>query len=339
MVMKNNQNIDAAFSKKTFLITGGTGSIGSALIRHLLKREVKEIRILSRDEYKQSLMERTYGDKRLKFYLADIREHEAIKDAFKGVDYVFHAAALKQVPKCENFPLEAIKTNVIGANNVISACLYHKVKKAVFLSTDKAVYPTSAMGMSKALMEKVVLSKAKEIGEGDTILSLIRYGNVLGSRGSIIPLLLDDIKSGRSLMITNPDMTRFILSEEEAVELALYAFKNAMQGELFIKKAPAITIQTLVEALIRVTKAKVKINYIGAREGEKFSEILLTHEEMSKAIDEGSFLRVLPSSVNAKNKVLDISSYSSSSARLLSVDEAISLLRKSAIFNGRNQLE
>ena len=277
---------------KVFLITGGTGSFGHAMVDRLLKVGPKEIRILSRDEKKQDDMRKAYGDDRLKFYIGDVRDLSAIDGAFRGVDYVFSAAALKQVPSCEFYPMEALKTNVIGSDNVITACVHNHVKKAVFLSTDKAAYPINAMGMTKALMEKNVVARSRQMLEGDTVLCLTRYGNVMASRGSVIPLFVDQIKSGNPITVTNSEMTRFMMTLEDAVELVLYAFEHGEQGDLFVQKAPAATIRTLAEAVLSFYPENKGIDYIGTRHGEKLFETLVTQEEMLRAADEGGFFRI-----------------------------------------------
>lgn len=280
------------FDGKILLVTGGTGSFGHAVVDRFLKTGIKEIRIVSRDEKKQDDMRKEYRSDKLKFYIGDVRDYNSIRGAFRGVDYVFSAAALKQVPSCEFYPLEAVKTNILGSDNVITACLENHVKKAVFLSTDKAAYPVNAMGMSKALMEKNVIARSRQLLEGDTVLCLTRYGNVMASRGSVIPLFLEQIKENRPITITNPKMTRFMMTLDDAVDLVLYAFQHASQGDLFVQKAPAATIETLAEAVLDLTKAKVGVEYIGTRHGEKLFETLVTEEEMGRAIDEGGFYRI-----------------------------------------------
>jgi len=287
------------FKNKVLLITGGTGSFGNAVCKRFIKSDIKEIRILSRDEKKQDDMRHEYQalypkySKKLKFYIGDVRDFNSIEYAFKGVDYVFHAAALKQVPSCEFYPIEAVKTNVLGSDNVITACVKNKVKKAIFLSTDKAAYPINAMGMTKALMEKNVVARSRQLGKDDTILCLTRYGNVMASRGSVIPLFLDQIKEGKPITITNPDMTRFMMTLNDAVDLVLYAFKNGKQGDLFVQKAPAATIDVLAKAVIELKGNKdTKISYIGTRHGEKLYEVLVTKEDMVKAEDLKDFYRV-----------------------------------------------
>ena len=268
---------------KVFLITGGTGSFGNAVAERFLKTDIKEIRILSRDEKKQDDMRKLYNDSKLKFYIGDVRDYNSIVGAFKGVDYVFSAAALKQVPSCEFYPIEAMKTNVVGSDNVITACVENHVKKAIFLSTDKAAYPINAMGITKALMEKNVVARSRQLLPQDTVLCLTRYGNVMASRGSVIPLFLDQIKAGKPITITNPDMTRFMMTLDDAVDLVLYAFEHGEQGDLFVQKAPAATIETLADAVLELTGSKVGKSYIGTRHGEKLFEVLATSEEMARA--------------------------------------------------------
>lgn len=286
------------FKGKILLITGGTGSFGNAVTRRFLETEIKEIRILSRDEKKQDDMRHEYQRKfpalsqKLKFYIGDVRDYSSIVNAFKNVDYVFHAAALKQVPSCEFYPIEALKTNVLGSDNVITACVYHKVSKAIFLSTDKAAYPINAMGMTKALMEKNVIARSRQLNDDETVLCCTRYGNVMASRGSVIPLFLEQISSGKPLTITNPNMTRFMMTLEDAVDLVLYAFNNGKQGDTFVQKAPAATIETLANVIISLTDVNSKKTYIGTRHGEKLYEVLVTSEEMAKAIDMGNYYKI-----------------------------------------------
>lgn len=268
---------------KVLLITGGTGSFGNAVAKRFLKTSIKEIRILSRDEKKQDDMRKLYNDSKLKFYIGDVRDYNSIVGAFKGVDYVFSAAALKQVPSCEFYPIEAMKTNVVGSDNVITACVENHVKKAIFLSTDKAAYPINAMGITKALMEKNVVARSRQLLPQDTVLCLTRYGNVMASRGSVIPLFLDQINAGKPITITNPDMTRFMMTLDDAVDLVLYAFEHGEQGDLFVQKAPAATIETLADAVLELTGSKVGKSYIGTRHGEKLFEVLVTSEEMARA--------------------------------------------------------
>lgn len=293
-----------SYKDQILLITGGTGSFGHAAVDRFLKTDIKEIRILSRDEKKQDDMRKHYNNGRLKFYIGDVRDLSAIDGAFRGVDFVFSAAALKQVPSCEFYPMEAVKTNVIGSNNVMTACLRNHVKKAVFLSTDKAAYPINAMGMTKALMEKNVIARSRQCLEGDTVFCLTRYGNVMASRGSVIPLFLDQIAAGKPLTITNPDMTRFMMTLEDAVELVLYAFEHGEQGDLFVQKAPAATIDTLAKAVLELKHSNVGVEYIGTRHGEKLYETLVTSEEMVRAVDEGNFFRI-----KADNRDLNYDKY------------------------------
>ena len=280
------------FSKKTILITGGTGSFGNAVANRFLNTDIKEIRILSRDEKKQEDMRKLYNNDKLKFYIGDVRDYNSIEGAFIGVDYVFHAAALKQVPSCEFYPIEAVKTNVMGSDNVISACVKNGVKKAIFLSTDKAAYPINAMGMSKAMMEKNVIARSRQLRPNDTVLCLTRYGNVMASRGSVIPLFLDQIQAGKPITITNPEMTRYMMTLEDAVDLVLYAFEHGEQGDLFVQKAPAATIDVLAKAVLDLKKSNIPPVYIGTRHGEKLYEVLVTQEEMTKAVDLGGFFKI-----------------------------------------------
>jgi UDP-glucose 4-epimerase len=280
------------FMRKIILITGGTGTFGNAALKRLLKTDVSQIRIFSRDEKKQDDMRNEYRDPRIKFYIGDVRSLESVASAMDGVDYVFHAAALKQVPSCEFYPLEAIKTNALGADNVLTAAIAAGVKKVVVLSTDKAVYPINAMGMSKALMEKIMIAKARLCNPDKTILCATRYGNVMASRGSVIPLFISQIKEGKPITITDPNMTRFMMTIDDAMDLVLYAFENAKPGDIFIHKAPAATIGTLASALKKLFKADNPIKIIGTRHGEKLYETLVTREEMAKAEDLGKYYRI-----------------------------------------------
>lgn len=274
---------------KTLLVTGGTGSFGSTIIKGLLKNNLKEIRIFSRDEKKQEDMRLLYNNSKIKFYIGDVRTFESINQAMKGVDYVFHAAALKQVPSCEFFPMEAVRTNILGAENVLNAAIENKVKKVVVLSTDKAVYPINAMGISKAMMERLIIAKANLYGNNKTILCATRYGNVMGSRGSVMPLFIDLIKKGKPLTVTDPQMTRFMMSLEDSVNLVLYAFKHAKQGEIFVQKAPAATVADIATVMNEIFEKKEKVKIIGTRQGEKLFESLLSREEMIRAKDMGRF--------------------------------------------------
>lgn len=280
------------FKNKTLLITGGTGSFGNAVMKKFLDTDIKEIRIFSRDEKKQDDMRKKYKNDKLKFYLGDVRDIESVKNAMFGVDYIFHAAALKQVPSCEFFPLEAVKTNIIGTDNVLTAAIEKGVKKVICLSTDKAAYPINAMGISKAMMEKVLVAKSKTVDPNRTLVCGTRYGNVMASRGSVIPLFIDQIKNGVPLTITNPHMTRFLMSLEEAVELVEFAFHNAEAGDIMVQKAPASTIGDLAQALKEIFEADNEIKIIGTRHGEKMYETLLTSEENVVADDMGDFYRI-----------------------------------------------
>jgi len=280
------------FKNKTLLITGGTGSFGNAVLRRFLDSDIAEIRIFSRDEKKQDDMRTIYKNDKIKFYVGDVRLPESVKDVMPGVDYVFHAAALKQVPSCEFFPLEAVRTNVLGTENVLDAAISCGVEKVICLSTDKAVYPINAMGMSKALMEKLAVSKARTPGKVKTTICVTRYGNVMCSRGSVIPLFINQIKSGNELTVTDPSMTRFMMSLDDAIDLVLFAFNEAKGGELFVQKAPACTIADLAEAVNEIFGGSKKTRVIGTRHGEKIFESLLTREEMSKAADIGNYYMI-----------------------------------------------
>ncbi len=277
---------------KTLLITGGTGSFGNAVIQRFLKTDVKEIRVFSRDEKKQHDMRLQYNNEKLKFYIGDVRHYDSVETAMRGVDYVFHAAALKQVPSCEFYPMEAYRTNVEGTDNVIKAAIACQVENVLCLSTDKAAYPINAMGISKAMMEKVAVAKARMLGDAKPTICITRYGNVMGSRGSVIPLFEAQAELGEELTVTDPAMTRFMMTLEEAVELVLYAFSNGKQGDLFVQKAPAATIEELAGSIIEMKKSASKIKTIGTRHGEKLYETLLTREEKAKAEDLGGYYRV-----------------------------------------------
>lgn len=280
------------FKDKVLLITGGTGSFGNAVMKKFLDSNIKEIRIFSRDEKKQDDMRKKYHNDKLKFYIGNVRDKESVKNAMHGVDYIFHAAALKQVPSCEFFPMEAVKTNVGGTNNVINAAVEMGIKKVICLSTDKAAYPINAMGISKAMMEKVFVAKAKTIRDDSTVICGTRYGNVMASRGSVIPLFIDQIKEGNPLTVTDPHMTRYLMSLDEAVELVEYAFKNANAGDIMVQKAPASTVGDLAQAVRELFHANNDIHIIGTRHGEKRYETLLTKEEYFVAEDMGDFYRV-----------------------------------------------
>jgi UDP-N-acetylglucosamine 4,6-dehydratase/5-epimerase len=303
------------FKDKTLLITGGTGSFGNAVMKRFLDTDIKEIRIFSRDEKKQDDMRKIYKNDKLKFYLGDVRDLASVKNAMHGVDYIFHAAALKQVPSCEFFPLEAVKTNVIGTENVLTGAIESGVKKVICLSTDKAAYPINAMGISKAMMEKVFVAKAKTIDANRTLICGTRYGNVMASRGSVIPLFIEQIKSGQPLTVTDPNMTRFLMSLEEAVELVVFAFENAMAGDIMVQKAPASTIGDLAQAIKELFNVDNEIKVIGTRHGEKLYETLLTREEHVVAEDLDGFYRV-----PADNRDLNYDKYFVEGDKKLSVE-------------------
>jgi UDP-glucose 4-epimerase len=281
------------FKNKILLITGGTGSFGNAVLRRFLETEVKEIRIFSRDEKKQDDMRKQYNNSKLKFYIGDVRDVNSIIDAMRGVDYVFHAAALKQVPSCEFYPMQAVQTNVIGTENVLNCAINANVKKVIVLSTDKAVYPINAMGVSKAMMEKVAVAKSRNLTESETMIAITRYGNVMASRGSVIPLFIEQIKSGKEITITDPAMTRFMMTLDQAVELVLFAFEHGNSGDIFVQKAPAATIGLLAQTLTNLLDhPEHKIRIIGTRHGEKLYEALLTREEMVSAEDMDEYYRI-----------------------------------------------
>lgn len=282
------------FFGKVLLITGGTGSFGNAVLQRFLHTDIKEIRVFSRDEKKQEDMRIELNNSKVKFYIGDVRNYDSLFSAMYGVDYVFHAAALKQVPSCEFYPMEAVRTNILGTENVLNASLASGVKKVITLSTDKAVYPINAMGISKAMMEKLMVAKARMTDEKMTVFSGTRYGNVMASRGSVIPLFIKQIREGKPLTITDPNMTRFLMSLDDAVDLVLYAFSNANQGDIFVQKAPASTIMDLAIAVKELFNAENAIRVIGTRHGEKLYETLLTREEMAKAEDLGGYYRIIP---------------------------------------------
>jgi len=280
------------FSGKTLLITGGTGSFGNAVLNRFLNTEIAQIRIFSRDEKKQDDMRKQLNNEKVKFYIGDVRDRRSVDFAMHGVDYVFHAAALKQVPSCEFFPMEAVRTNVIGTENVLDSAVHYGVKKVITLSTDKAVYPINAMGISKAMMEKVMVAKARTVPAERTVICGTRYGNVMASRGSVIPLFVDQIRAGKPLTVTDPNMTRFLMSLEDAVDLVVYAFEIALPGDIFVQKAPASTIADLAQAVKELFNAENEIKIIGTRHGEKLYETLLTREEMVQAEDLGDYYRI-----------------------------------------------
>lgn len=325
------------FKNKILLITGGTGSFGQAVLRRFIHSELKEIRIFSRDEKKQDDLRKQINIPKVKFYIGDVRDPMSVSNVMAGVDYVFHAAALKQVPSCEFFPLEAVKTNILGTENVLEKAIQFKVKKVICLSTDKAVYPINAMGMTKAVMEKVMVARSRNLSESDTVLCGTRYGNVMASRGSVIPLFIEQIKARNPLSITNPVMTRFMMTLDDAVDLVLFAFENGNQGDIFVQKSPASTIETLAKALLKIYKAENKIQIIGTRHGEKLYESLVSKEEMVHAIDLGYYYR-LPADTRDLNydqyftqgddKLDQIEEYHSHNTRQLDVNGTIDLLMR-----------
>lgn len=318
------------FKDKVLLITGGTGSFGNAVLNRFLNTDIKEIRIFSRDEKKQEDMRTKYQNNKIKFYIGDVRNFNSIELAMRGVDYVFHAAALKQVPSCEFFPIEATKTNVMGTENVIQAGIYNKVKRIICLSTDKAAYPINAMGISKALMEKVAIAASRNIPNDNTIICVTRYGNVMASRGSVIPLFVQQIEEGIDLTVTDPEMTRYLMSLDEAVDLVVFAFENGNQGDLFVQKADASTIADLVESIQEVFNVPNNFKIIGTRHGEKLYETLCTREEMAKAIDMGDYY-MIPSDNRDLNygkyvttgdvEASEIEDYNSHNTKRLSIKE------------------
>lgn len=329
------------FKDKTLLITGGTGSFGNAVLNRFLNTDIGEIRIFSRDEKKQEDMRIKYKNDKIKFNIGDVRDYRSIDDAMDGVDYIFHAAALKQVPSCEFFPIQAVKTNILGTENVLEAAINHNVKKVIVLSTDKAAYPINAMGMSKAMMEKVAVAKGRDLKEGQTVICRTRYGNVMASRGSVIPLFCEQIEKGLPLTVTNPEMTRFMMTLEDAVDLVLYAFEHGEQGDLFVQKAPAATIDTLAKAVKELKNSNVPINCIGTRHGEKLYEVLVTKEEMVNAVDMGDYFRIPADNRNLNyQKYVDqgnadvehIEDYNSHNTRRLDVEGMKELLLKLDLF-------
>lgn len=318
------------FKDKTLLITGGTGSFGNAVMKRFLNTDIKEIRIFSRDEKKQDDMRKKYKSDKLKFYIGDVRDLTSVKNAMHGVDFIFHAAALKQVPSCEFFPLEAVKTNIIGTDNVLTAAIEYGVKKVICLSTDKAAYPINAMGISKAMMEKVFVAKSRTVNPERTLICGTRYGNVMASRGSVIPLFIEQIKNGQPLTVTDPNMTRFLMSLEEAVELVVFAFQNAQAGDIMVQKSPASTIGDLAQAVKELFDANNEIKIIGTRHGEKRYETLLTKEEFIVAEDLGGFFRVPADQrdlnydkyfVEGNKKLSKVEEYNSDNTQILTVEE------------------
>jgi len=326
------------FKGKTLLITGGTGSFGNAVLRRFLNSDVKEIRIFSRDEKKQDDMRHELQNSKVKFYIGDIRDRQAVDGVMRGVDYVFSAAALKQVPSCEFFPLEAVQTNVLGTNNVLESAIANGVKNVVVLSTDKAAYPINAMGISKAMMEKVAIAKGRALGLGAaTTICCTRYGNVMGSRGSVIPLWIDQIKSGKPITVTNPEMTRFMMTLDDAVDLVIYAWRHGDNGDLFVQKAPAATLTTLAQALKELYNSDAEIRIIGTRLGEKLYETLVTREEMAKVEDIGDYFRIPCDTrdlnydkyfIDGSEKINSVDTYNSHNTTRLDVTGMKALLKK-----------
>ena len=326
------------FRDKTLLITGGTGSFGNAVLKQFIKSDIGEIRIFSRDEKKQDDMRKRFNNPKLKFYIGDVRDYTSILNATRGVDFIFHAAALKQVPSCEFHPMEAVRTNVLGTENVLEAAIVNNVSRVVCLSTDKAVYPINAMGISKAMMEKVMVAKSRNLDGKGTVICGTRYGNVMASRGSVIPLFFDQFRAGTPFTITDPDMTRFMMTLEDAVDLVLYAFEHGTNGDIFVQKAPAATIETLAEALLAILKKPGHpINVIGTRHGEKLYETLLSREEMAAAEDLGGYYRVPPDlrDLNygkfveqGEPKISQYEDYNSHNTERLDVAGMVALLRK-----------
>ena len=326
------------FTNKILLITGGTGSFGNAVLHRFLNSDIKEIRIFSRDEKKQDDMRHELQNEKVKFYIGDVRDKRSIDGAMEGVDYIFHAAALKQVPSCEFFPMQAIKTNVIGTDNVLDSAMSHGVKRVVVLSTDKACYPINAMGISKAMMEKVAIAKGRTLGkDAKAVICVTRYGNVMASRGSVIPLWIDQIKAGKDITITDPSMTRFMMTLDDAVDLVLYAFQHGKNGDLFVQKAPAATLDILSKALIELYQSDVKVRVIGTRHGEKLYESLVTREEMAKAYEMDNYYRIPCDDrdlnyekyfIEGQEKVNQFEDYHSHNTQRLSLEEMKVLLLK-----------
>jgi UDP-N-acetylglucosamine 4,6-dehydratase len=325
------------FKNKTLLITGGTGSFGNAVLERFLDSDFSEIRIFSRDEKKQEDMRLRLKSEKVKFYIGDVRQYESVHDAFNGVDYVFHAAALKQVPSCEFYPMEAVRTNILGAENVLRAAMEHGVKRCVVLSTDKAVYPINAMGLSKAMMEKLMVAKSRLTNPGNTVLCATRYGNVMASRGSVIPLFIQQLLDGKPLTVTDPNMTRFLMSLEESVDLVMYAFEHAEPGDIFVQKAPASTVGDLAIALRDLLERDNDIKIIGTRHGEKLYESLVSREEMARADDMGGYYRVPADSrdlnynkyfVEGQTDISTIDDYTSHNTRRLNVEQVKEVVGK-----------
>ena len=326
------------FKNKVLLITGGTGSFGNAVLKRFLDTEIKEIRIFSRDEKKQDDMRHQIQNPKVKFYIGDVRDKRSVDGAMAGVDYVFHAAALKQVPSCEFFPIQAVRTNVFGTENVLDSAIQHGVKNVVVLSTDKAAYPINAMGISKAMMEKVAIAKARQLGDdASTTICCTRYGNVMASRGSVIPLWIDQIQAGKDITITDPNMTRFMMTLDDAVDLVIYAFLHGKNGDLFVQKAPAATLDVLAEALKQLYHADTEVKVIGTRHGEKLYETLVTREEMAKSEDMGNYFRIPADNrdlnydkyfVEGQEEIAQIDDYHSHNTARLDVEGMKALLLK-----------
>lgn len=329
------------FAKKTLLITGGTGSFGNAVLDRFLDSDIGEIRIFSRDEKKQDDMRHRLQNPKVKFYIGDVRDKRSVDGVMSGVDFIFHAAALKQVPSCEFFPIQAVHTNILGTENVLDSAIEHGVKRMIVLSTDKACYPINAMGISKAMMEKVAIAKARSLGQdAKTTICCTRYGNVMASRGSVIPLWIDQMKAGKDITITDPNMTRFMMTLDDAVDLVIYAFKNGNNGDLFIQKAPAATLDILAKALIDLYKSKTKVGIIGTRHGEKLYESLVTREEMAKSIDMGDYYRIPCDGrdlnydkyfVEGEEKISKVEDYHSHNTQRLDLEQMKALLLKLSI--------
>ena len=328
---------------KTLMITGGTGSFGKAVLSRFLKEDLKEIRIFSRDELKQEEIRHLFNNVKLKFFIGDVRDYRSILNATKNVDYIFHAAALKQVPSCEFYPIEAVKTNILGTENVITAAAENKVKKVVFLSTDKAVYPINAMGVSKSMAEKLVIAKARSQRVGDTIFCITRYGNVMSSRGSVIPLFISQIKTNSNITVTDPNMTRFLMSLDESVSLVFHAFQNANQGDLFVQKSSSTSIGILAQAMKELFKSKSLIKVIGTRHGEKLYESLISREEKLRAVEENNYYRIpidnrdlnyIKYFSEGEKKIAEISDYTSHNTDFLELEEVKKILEKQEYVKG-----
>lgn len=326
------------FKNKILMITGGTGSFGNAVLRRFLNTEISEIRIFSRDEKKQDDMRKKYSNSKIKFFIGDVRDFSSVLNSTRGVDYIFHAAALKQVPSCEFYPLEAVKTNVLGTENVLEAAIQNRVHRVICLSTDKAVYPINAMGISKAMMEKVLVAKSRQLDGSGTVICGTRYGNVMASRGSVIPLFVDQIKANKPLTITDPNMTRFMMSLTNALDLVMYAFENGNNGDIFVQKAPAVTIENLAKALTKsLGKPDFPVQIIGTRHGEKLFEALLSREEMACAEDMGDYYRIPPDlrdlnytkfAEQGEEKISHFQDYNSHNTTRLNVDDMIRMLNQ-----------